>query len=111
VTLGKRKRRAEPRDVDDQDNSGDEEDLRSRFQKAFEAKFRPLDKTKSSAPAKPEIPEASDSASSDEDGWSGLSEDNETIEIVSHSAVNDADHEAQRREMKAYMVNNSSFIY
>ncbi|KAK4622174.1 hypothetical protein CLAFUW4_06530 [Fulvia fulva] len=89
VALGKRKRRTitEPKPSSHQSDSEDEQDARALFQRAFEAKFRPLDKP--SKPAAEEEIEEPEDDSEDEEDWSGLSgdenEDQEEVETIEYA--------------------------
>ncbi|KAK5121897.1 hypothetical protein LTR85_004469 [Meristemomyces frigidus] len=110
VTLGKRKRTTDVGERSDEKDSGDEA-ARALFRRAFEANFKPLE-----IAAKPleatedfdteEEDDDHDSTHDDQSGdsdWTGLSEDEEDIEIVNHDVIRGEDEEAARREMKAFM--------
>ncbi|KXS98242.1 hypothetical protein AC578_6275 [Pseudocercospora eumusae] len=89
VALGKRKRRAEPeKKVAATVNSDSEDDAEARalFQKAFEAKFKPLEVQ----PVRPEDADENDShdhddESAEESDWAGISEDEDEVEVVEHA--------------------------
>lgn len=103
VTLGKRKRHAAEIETDSGSASGDE-NARAFFQRAFEAKFKPLEKTTKPLKAPEEVEtEYSDREVEDSD-WSGLSDDEKPVQIVEHGAAGNADVGNDRGEMKAFMV-------
>ncbi|CAK3832939.1 uncharacterized protein RCC_07684 [Lecanosticta acicola] len=98
IILGKRKRRVEvqPESApkkkvihEESEDSGDDDDAaRALFQKAFEAKFQPLEK--STTPLQNESEEDEEDlgdSEDEEDGsdWSGLSGGEEEVEIVEHA--------------------------
>ncbi|EME42884.1 hypothetical protein DOTSEDRAFT_80470 [Dothistroma septosporum NZE10] len=84
VALGKRKRRTitEPQSESNQSGSEDESNARALFQRAFEAKFEPLDKP--TKPVAEEHMEHEDDDGLEEENWSGLSEneDEDKIETI-----------------------------
>lgn len=106
VSLGKRKRAPFKREQA-HDSGEDEQQLRSRFQRAFEAKFRPLEH----APIQPHKIDTTDSDSdstdeiSKESDWSGFSDDEEDdpVEVVAHVAANGNLPEVHRSHQRAYM--------
>lgn len=102
VSIGKRKRQD---DSDGTENgSEDEGAFRVLFQRAFEAKFKPLERSTSlPGDENSEMEEASNDASEDSD-WSGLSEDEELVEVVRHGANQNGDQSPQKNERKAFMV-------
>jgi len=113
VMLGKRKRRVNISDSGQQSDELGDDDLKARFQRAFEAKFRPLEAVTSfkNAASAPELRSESDSdddhddGEEDDDRWSGLSSENdEIVEVVRHDAVDRIDPETQRQAMRSYMV-------
>ncbi|KAF2170884.1 hypothetical protein M409DRAFT_18856 [Zasmidium cellare ATCC 36951] len=95
VTLGKRKRRAyvrseEPRQRErSRSDSEDDETARALFQRAFEAKFRPLELSKKTE-SRDEDDESDDLDDDEglESDWSGLSEDEDAVEVVELSQPN-----------------------
>ncbi|KAH9828323.1 hypothetical protein Tdes44962_MAKER02488 [Teratosphaeria destructans] len=102
-SLGKRKRRADVDGRVDENEGADEGDIRARFQRAFEAKFKPLELQK---PINSDQSEGDDeSVRSVDDGsdWDGVSEDATTVEIVQHDSMNGRERETDRQEMKAFM--------
>jgi len=113
VMLGKRKRRADISDSGQQIDAPGDEDLRARFQRAFEAKFRPLGGVTplKSAVSAPDLSSESNSDGDDdddddedgEDRWSGLSDNDELVEVIRHDAVN-RHPETQSHAMRSYMV-------
>lgn len=94
VTLGKRKRRAEvvsesPARKARDTESEDDDTARALFQRAFEARFKPLEKRES--PLSDDEDDEEDIASEDDDvesDWSGLSGDEDAVEVVEHSQPN-----------------------
>jgi len=107
VTLGKRKRREVSTDEIEQGELNDR-DARALFQRAFEAKFTPLEVTEK-LPSAPET--APLGASFDEDDeesvssdWNGLSDDWAQVEVVKHDTMDAAGHQLAKQEQKAFMV-------
>lgn len=113
VTLGKRKRRAEV-DLTNHADSGEIEDeavARALFQRAFEAKFKPLgnkvESIKSESTAV-DISRDNDEHDDDddelkEDEWSGLSDDGGKVEVVQIEIPDRTNSNDQRWEKKAFM--------
>ncbi|KAK0265179.1 pre-rRNA processing and 40S ribosomal subunit assembly [Friedmanniomyces endolithicus] len=106
VTLGKRKRRKVSTDEIEQGELNDR-DARALFQRAFEAKFTPLEVTEK-LPSAPET--APLGASFDEDDeesvssdWNGLSDDWAQVEVVKHDTMDAAGHQLAKQEQKAFM--------
>ncbi|KAK3620684.1 pre-rRNA processing and 40S ribosomal subunit assembly [Elasticomyces elasticus] len=101
VTLGKRKRRDVPAPDDDQD-SADEGAARALFQRAFEAKFKPLPESVKiqSQVALPEAVELDDEDEASD--WSGLSDDEAKVEVIKHDLI-DAGEQLTKQELKAFM--------
>ncbi|QIW98648.1 hypothetical protein AMS68_004166 [Peltaster fructicola] len=104
VMLGKKRRRAEPEDHHEaaESSSDDEATARALFQRAFEAKFKPLDKEALSLqPSEQESDESNDVEA--EDDWEGVSgsDDVEVIEV--HDSGNAMDQASLSREKKAFM--------
>ncbi|KAK3652474.1 pre-rRNA processing and 40S ribosomal subunit assembly [Elasticomyces elasticus] len=101
VTLGKRKRRDVPAPDDDQD-SADEGAARALFQRAFEAKFKPLPESVKIQPQAAPL-EAVELDDEDEaSDWSGLSDDEAKIEVIKHDVI-DAGEQLTKQELKAFM--------
>ncbi|USP78552.1 hypothetical protein yc1106_05826 [Curvularia clavata] len=111
--LGKRKRvtRAEleqpSRSPSPSSGSGDDsekEDLQAIFRRAFEAKFKPLP-TEPKKPKIEETPVQKDEPEEEESDWSGISDDENQVEVIEYHdprrEVDDAGNE--RAEMKAFM--------
>ncbi|KAK1088513.1 pre-rRNA processing and 40S ribosomal subunit assembly [Friedmanniomyces endolithicus] len=106
VSLGKRKRR-EVSTVESEHGELDDCDARALFQRAFEAKFQPLEVTEK-LPSAPETvllgdgfdPDDEESVISD---WGGLSDDEAQVEIVKHDAMDAAGHQLAKQEQKAFM--------
>ena len=111
VSIGKRKRQE---DGDDQQSDSEDENVtRALFQRAFEAKFTPLERRQST------IFEATQGVEPDEDedeeesasDWSGLSaEEEDPVETVQYSTSMAGDSDLQRHERKAFMVRPCSNI-
>lgn len=102
VAIGKRKRRDD--DESAEDGTQDEEVIRIRFQKAFEAKFKPLERQEPlpDTSVKDDIHDESDDANDTD--WSGIDDSEERMEVVNFDvgptgSLDDATH-----ERKAFMV-------
>lgn len=118
--LGKRKRRAEslkPTRKDSPSNSEDDAAVRAAFQRAFEAKFNPVEvEARPAAEPAGRVLEDDRSEEEDEDeDWSGFSgsenedEDEESeeeprIETVEFGAPRAMNREQEKAEKKAFMV-------
>ncbi|KAK5706706.1 pre-rRNA processing and 40S ribosomal subunit assembly [Elasticomyces elasticus] len=101
LTLGKRKRRDVPAPDDDQD-SADEGAARALFQRAFEAKFKPLPESVK-IQSQVALPEAVEFDDEDEaSDWSGLSDDEAKVEVIKHDVI-DAGEQLTKQELKAFM--------
>ncbi|KAI6793720.1 hypothetical protein KC332_g17316 [Hortaea werneckii] len=101
TSIGKRKRRD---DVEDsKHSSSDDDDIRARFQKAFEAKFKPLEvneKPQKDAALEQQVAqedEQDDSDDLEDSDWSGLSEEENGVEVVSHAEAKPTDDIARQR--------------
>lgn len=102
--LGKRKRRAPEQITTQEEIESNDDDVRARFQKAFEAKFKPLPQIAISTHVTHEDDEDADDHDDDSD-WDGISdEEEESVKVVDHWIEHDIEHEDQKREMKAFMV-------
>ena len=102
MSIGKRKRREEDEETDD--GGLDEGAMRALFQRAFEAKFTPLDTSKL-MPRDEDVEEVEQTSEVDlGDDWSGLSEDDNEVETVQHETSWQSDREAERHERRAFMV-------
>ncbi|KAK0896960.1 pre-rRNA processing and 40S ribosomal subunit assembly [Friedmanniomyces endolithicus] len=106
VTLGKRKRR-EASTVGSTQGEVSDRNARALFQRAFEAKFKPLEVTEK-LPSAPETAPLRDSFDQDDEesiasDWGGLSDDNAQVEVVKHDAVDAAGHQLAKQEHKAFM--------
>lgn len=108
TSIGKRKRRD---DVEDsKHSSSDDDDIRARFQKAFEAKFKPLEvneKPQKDAALEQQVAqedEQDDSDDLEDSDWSGLSEEENGVEVVSHAEAKPTDDIARQRGAKSFMV-------
>ncbi|KAF2768693.1 hypothetical protein EJ03DRAFT_351887 [Teratosphaeria nubilosa] len=102
-SFGKRKRRADVDVRGDENESADEKNIRARFQRAFEAKFKPLELEKPAKSEQSEDDDESDQSESDGSDWDGVSEDEITVEIVQHDSMNGRKRETDRQEMKVFM--------
>ncbi|KAI7220153.1 hypothetical protein KC333_g2513 [Hortaea werneckii] len=109
ISTGKRKRRD---DVEDSNHSNsDDDDIRARFQKAFEAKFKPLEvNQKPQKDAALEQNDAQEEEQDDQDDpedsdWSGFSEGEEEdgVEVVSHAEAKPNDDMARQRGANSFM--------
>ncbi|TKA78052.1 hypothetical protein B0A55_02124 [Friedmanniomyces simplex] len=106
VTLGKRKRRDILVAESEQEHI-DDDDARALFQRAFEAKFKPLEETVRPIDRPEAVP--SDHAlneGDDEDrtsDWNGLSDDDARVEVVEHDTADEAGDQLARQEQKAFM--------
>ena len=101
-TIGKRKR-ATVRTSPGPSDEGDAE-LRVKFQRAFEAKFKPLEP--SNIPTK-NVASSQDSESayeSDDSDWKGLSEDDDSVEVFDVVEGGVDEPLDVKRERKAFMV-------
>lgn len=103
VSLGKRKRRNHE---DDAEESGEDEvPLRALFQRAFQAKFKPLDRGKSDAEhLEIDVPKSGEGEEDEDDDWSGLSEDDDVVETIHTDPTSNNDLGSQNAERKAFMV-------
>lgn len=102
LLTGKRKRQ----DYRDDSDVGakDEDATRELFQRAFEAKFKPLERMElTMKKADKEVPHQ-DFQLDEEPEWSGLSDDEELVETIRHDESHYVDHDTQRHERKAFMV-------
>ena len=108
--LGKRKRvtRAEleqpSRSPSPSSASGDDsgaEDLQAIFRRAFEAKFKPLPVE----PKKPKIeePPVQEEPDEEESDWSGISDNENGVQVVEYQDPRRELDETERAEMKAFM--------
>ncbi|RMZ09911.1 hypothetical protein D0862_03432 [Hortaea werneckii] len=107
ISTGKRKRRD---DVEDANNSNsDDDDIRARFQKAFEAKFKPLEvnqKPQKDAALEQDVVQEDDQDDSDDlndSDWSGISEEEDGVEVISHAEAKPSDNMARQRGAKSFM--------
>ncbi|KAK6414733.1 pre-rRNA processing and 40S ribosomal subunit assembly [Oleoguttula sp. CCFEE 5521] len=104
VTLGKRKRVAPIVPVSEHEDKSSDEDTAARalFQRAFEAKFNPLEKVANAT--EDAVREINDDL--DDESWGGLSDDedvNVNVEIVQHQALDRLDPTQRKRELKAFL--------
>lgn len=95
VTLGKRKRTASekreklpkrlPKQATESDDNDDDAEARALLKKAFEAKFEPLHVQPIPSKPQTEVAEENDEDDSDaESDWSGLSGDEDEVEVIEH---------------------------
>lgn len=103
VTLGKRKRRVAVRGDNDQ-SSNEEADARALFQRAFEAKFKPLEQNEKLEKATQQVDPNDAEGDGTGSDWDGFSEDESNVHVVEHAVVGDALDDDARAEMKAFMV-------
>lgn len=106
--LGKRKRRPE-KELDRthtdkaRSESPDQQDVNEIFRKAFEAKFKPLPQEEKVI--EEVVAEAQNDHSDEDSAWSGISEDEEEVEVVQHTADATSKSESlSKREQRAFMV-------
>lgn len=105
VILGKRKRRAQLEGDNTSHQTPDvasEEDLKAAFQRAFEAKFKPL-RNAPKPVAKPEIEEQLYDGMDEESDWEGF-DSGEEVEVIQHAELSAAELEADRKRKKAFLV-------
>lgn len=106
LALGKRKRRRVVEQSDSSDNGADDVDARTLFQRAFEAKFKPLGKSAPQPRVVKQI-DLEEEYEAKQDGlsdWSGFGEDDDAIEVIEHESDHDIDDELLQLEKKAFMV-------
>lgn len=109
LTLGKRKRRTEvtreepPAKVGSGSESEDDDTARALFQRAFEAKFQPLEIKKIESHDENEADESDDDEDLESD-WDGLSEDEDAIEVIEHSQPNVNSDDEIDPGKRAFMV-------
>ena len=102
VSIGKRKRGSDPEA--DGDGLEDEGALRARFQRAFEAKFKPLERVEPiPSKADDEISDEEDEGA-DESDWSGLSDEAEAVVVVQHGSTEYDEQYSRRQDKKEFMV-------
>lgn len=102
VTLGKRKRTEVQRRVERDEGDSDDERVRQMFQRAFEAKFKPLKKHTASTSI--EVSDQSASEVGDEaSDWDGLSDGDNGVEIVDYGSAGAENDRVHSWEMKEYM--------
>jgi len=96
--------------VEDANNSNsDDDDIRARFQKAFEAKFKPLEvnqKPQKDAALEQDVVQEDDQDDSDDlndSDWSGISEEEDGVEVISHAEAKPSDDMARQRGAKSFM--------
>jgi hypothetical protein len=99
VSIGKRKREQ------NDDASKDESAMRALFQKAFEAKFKPLPPTEHQNHLDQQSEAEGISEDSEDSGeWGGLSDEDESVHIVSHHQFSSEDQVEQAQERRSFMV-------
>ena len=106
VSIGKRKR--EQNDDGSDAGSGDEDAMRALFQKAFEAKFKPLPpkEPQNDPDQQCEAGEISENSASSEE-WDGLSDEDEPVQIISHNESSPESPVDQAHERRSFMVSRS----
>lgn len=82
----------------------DEEAMRARFQRAFEAKFKPLDRSQVALKDSQQDESGEDLEAETDSDWSGLSEDEEPVQTIRYDASIQNGHEIEQHERKAFMV-------
>ena len=102
ASTGKRKRDDDTDGTDD--GSEDEGAMRARFQRAFEAKFRPLERSTFFAYDEAPVDDDDSDAGSDESDWDGLPDDEGLIEVGDYEATSKDSKDPQAREKRAFMV-------
>lgn len=108
--LGKRKRRTVvEHESQCQSASDSSDDIRDRFKKAFEARFKPLKQDKKVGEDELVIVEKNDDDDDDDDSaaWSGLSDDEPTstgIEVVEHNVIAQRHTDLDQQLLKTFMV-------
>jgi hypothetical protein len=103
VSIGKRKR-GQDDDIEG-DSSQNEDDIRARFQRAFEAKFAPLPQSKLSKAETVDEEDVDDEEDdSDESEWGGIEEDSNTVQVFDHESKMGDTSDAVARERKIFMV-------
>ena len=103
IAIGKRKREE---GSDKTGNSSDDEGaLRAQFQRAFEAKFKPLAR-QGSLPGTDSLDDADEETQKlEESDWSGLSDDGEeSIRVIEHESIHSKLQDQQNGERKKFMV-------
>ena len=98
VSIGKRKRQG------GQSDSEDEGAVRARFQQAFEARFKPLERSTSFSRHEESYEVDESDHFSDESDWDGLSENEGAVEVVGYDAAHSENQKQQNLERKAFMV-------
>lgn len=103
VSIGKRKR--EQCEDDSDDGSEAESAMRALFQKAFEAKFKPLPLTETQHDVDDHVEAdeiSEDSAQSDE--WDGLSDKGGPLEVINLNLASDHGQLDLAQERRSFMV-------
>lgn len=108
VTLGKRKRRTDVRAGSPaaEDASSDDETARALFQRAFEAKFKPLEKAVIQNGEDGEDESEDDGELEEDSDWSGLSEGEEEVQIVEATHPSRPDAHEMKAIKKSFMVSS-----
>ncbi|KAK3716869.1 pre-rRNA processing and 40S ribosomal subunit assembly [Vermiconidia calcicola] len=101
VTVGKRKRQED--DESSKTSSEDEDEIRNRFQRAFEAKFRPLQGFEARRPDEVVHDAVGQVSSPTESDWSGLSDDDDHVDVVNVDGSRSTSQDIQSSEKKAFM--------
>lgn len=108
-TLGKRKRisraelerQSQSSTPSSGSNESGDEDLQAIFQRAFEAKFKPLPVEPKKAKVEPiEVQEEEDE---EESAWSGISDDDDNVEVIEYKDSRLNEDENSKAEMRAFM--------
>jgi hypothetical protein len=106
VSIGKRKRGED--DANPGVSSENEDDIRARFQRAFEARFAPLPQPKSSEVETLDEgdvdDEEDDSEDSDDREWGGIEDDGDTVQVFDHQSKSGDAPDVVASERKGFMV-------
>ena len=114
VALGKRKRRVREQERQS-DTESEKEDIQAVFQRAFEARFKPLERRHTAKESEDPLPE--DAHQETESDWDGIHSEDEAVRVVEYSGLTDRREggEVSKHDMKAFMVCSilllPSFIY
>lgn len=116
VALGKRKRRTDAEKPQksvaaavvrrESSESSDGETAKALFRRAFEAKFKPLEKVE--RPKLDQVQGDEDDDDGSHSDWDGLSEEEEAVEIVRHVLPDFSRSAGIDSGKKAFMVGNDS---
>ena len=102
VSIGKRKRHESENESNI--SSEDEGAVRARFQQAFEAKFKPLERSTPFSLSEEPSDQDESERSSDKSDWDGLSDGEGHLEIIDHEGGHSKNQDQQNQERKTFMV-------